>query len=254
MPPNGSGGSPSLAIDQATGLPVELVSNISAGAPAGTTDDPLPALGSVPAPSGLVAEVQLPVAPAALASAGDVTRDDRDRSQPFRTAFDVDVAPAAAVAAPAAGAEASPGAVTASRTPAPELTSPGGVSDQVAAHLVRMVSSASRDMVMRLRPPELGDVTVRIAVTGRDVSAWFASPQPQVQSVISAAIGQLQTSLGDAGYNLSGAWVGGGATNAQQERPSPPTPAASRVSSTAAAIPSGAAAQLPAASGLNIYV
>jgi hypothetical protein len=206
----------------------------------------------MPAPSGLVDAIQLPVAPAALAPAGGLTRDDRDRVQPFGTAFDLGIAPNAAAAAPAAGAETSSGAVTASPTPAPELT--GGVSDQVAAHLVQLVSSASRDMVMRLRPPELGDVTVRIAVSGRDVSAWFASPQPQVQNAISAAIGQLQTSLGDAGYNLSGAWVGGGAANAQQERPSPPPPAASRVLAAAAAIPSPAAAQLPAASGLNIYV
>lgn len=107
---------------------------------------------------------------------------------------------------------------------------------------------------MRLRPPELGDVTVRVAVTGRDVSAWFASPQPQVQSAISAAIGQLQTSLGDAGYNLSGAWVGGGAANAQQERPSPPIPAAAAAISASAAVPPMAAAPRPAASGLNIYV
>jgi flagellar hook-length control protein FliK len=108
-------------------------------------------------------------------------------------------------------------------------------------------------MVMRLRPPELGDVTVRVAVTGRDVAAWFASPQPQVQNAISAALGQLQTSLGDAGYNLSGAWVGGGAANAQQEQSDPPGSAASRTLS-AVAVPSPAAAQLPAASGLNIYV
>jgi hypothetical protein len=251
MPPSGSGGSLPFAVDPAAGLPAGLVSSTSGGASAGITADPLPALGPVPAPSALVAEAQLPVA---LASAGDTTRDDRGRLQPFRTAFDGGIAPTAAVAAPAAGAEAPPGAVTTSPAPAPELASPGGVSDQVAAHLVRLVSSGSRDMVMRLRPPELGDVTVRVAVTGRDVSAWFASPQPQVQNAITAAIGQLQTTLGDAGYNLSGAWVGGGAADAQQERSSPPTPAASRVLSAAAAIPSGAAAQIPAASGLNIYV
>jgi flagellar hook-length control protein FliK len=202
----------------------------------------------------MVAEVQLSVAPAAIAPAGDAMREDRGRLQPFRAAFDVGMTPTAAGAAPAGGVEAPPGAVTTSPTPAAELASPGGVSDQVAAHLVRLVSSGSRDMVMRLQPPELGDVTVRIAVTGRDVSAWFASPQPQVQNAISAAIGQLQTSLGDAGYNLSGAWVGGGAANAQQERPSPPPPATSRVLAAAAATSTRAASQLPGASGLNIYV
>jgi len=251
MPPSDSGGSSALAIDPATGVPAGLVSNISAGASAVTTGDPLPPLGSVRAPSGLVAEVQLPVT---LASTGDAARDERGRSQPFGSALDAGLTSTVAAAAPATGTDASSVTVTTSGVPAPDPASPGGVSDQVAAHLVRLVSSGSRDMVMRLRPPELGDVTVRIAVTGRDVAAWFASPQPQVQNAISAAIGQLQTSLGDAGYNLSGAWVGGGAANARQEQSNSPPPAASRVLAAAAAIPSRATAPLPAASGLNIYV
>ncbi|HEU0215827.1 MAG TPA: flagellar hook-length control protein FliK [Stellaceae bacterium] len=249
-PPSDSGGASALAIDPATGVSVGLVSNTSTGASAATTGDPLPPLGSVPASSGLVGEVRLPVA---LASTGDATRDDRGRS-PFGSALDAGITSTAAAGAPATGTDASPVAVTTSAAPAPDPSSPGGVSDQVAAHLVRMVSSGSRDMVVRLRPPELGDVTVRIAVTGRDVAAWFASPEPQVQNAISAAIGQLQTSLGDAGYNLSGAWVGGGAANAQQEQSNSPPPAASRVLSVAVALSSRAAAQLPAASGLNIYV
>ena len=89
---------------------------------------------------------------------------------------------------------------------------------------------------MRLHPPELGDLTVRVAVSGRDVSAWFTSPQPQVQSAISAAIGQLQTNLGNAGYNLNGAWVGGDASNARQQSTSLPAPPAPRAIAAAAAI------------------
>src|SRR5262249_3572155 len=43
---------------------------------------------------------------------------------------------------------------------------------------------------------------------GRDVSAWFASPHIHVQQAISGAISQLHTDLSNAGYSLSGAWVG----------------------------------------------
>lgn len=146
----------------------------------------------------------------------------------------------APTAAPPAGADAA---------------SPVAVADQVAAHLVRLVSSGSRDMVLRLRPPELGDVTVRVAVAGRDVSAWFASPQPQVQDAISAALGQLHSSLGDAGYNLNGAWVGSDGASPQQQRPSPPPPGPSARAFAASAIaPPLAAAPRAAASGLNVYV
>jgi flagellar hook-length control protein FliK len=110
-------------------------------------------------------------------------------------------------------------------------------------------------MVMRLRPPGLGDVTVRVAVNGRDVSAWFASPQPEVQSAISAAIGQLQTTLGDAGYNLNGAWVGADASSARQQGASLPPAPPTRASPAAPAIGlSTTASSRPAAAGLNIYV
>lgn len=130
----------------------------------------------------------------------------------------------------------------------------GALPDQVANQLVRMVSNGTRDMVMRLHPPELGDLTVRVAVSGRDVSAWFASPQPQVQSAINAALGQLQTDLGNAGYNLSGAWVGADASGGQQQAANLPAPLPrAPLAAPAAAIPVPAALRAPA-SGLNLYV
>jgi flagellar hook-length control protein FliK len=108
-------------------------------------------------------------------------------------------------------------------------------------------------MVMRLHPPELGEVTVRVAVNGRDVSAWFGSPQPQVQTAITDAIGQLQAGLGNAGYNLNGAWVGADASGARQQTGSLPLPTVAAATAPAADFGITAASQ-PSASGLNIYV
>ena len=62
--------------------------------------------------------------------------------------------------------------------------------------------------MLQLHPPELGDLTVRVLLHGREVSAWFATPQIQVQQAISQAIGQLQTDLGSVGYNLASASIG----------------------------------------------
>jgi flagellar hook-length control protein FliK len=128
------------------------------------------------------------------------------------------------------------------------------VSAQVSAHVLGMVSGQSREMIMRLHPPELGEVTVRVAVSGRDVSAWFGSPHGQVQTAIAGGIGQLQAELGNAGYNLNGAWVGADASGARQQGANLSSPATSIAAATAVD-PSGmAAASRPAASGLNIYV
>lgn len=162
---------------------------------------------------------------------------------PFDSPFAA-AAPAGSSAAPAAGADST------SLTGASDQ-----LADQVAGQLVRMVSIGPREMVMRLHPPELGDLTLRVAVSGRDVTAWFASPQPQVQSAISSALGQLQTDLGNAGYNLHGAWVGADAAGARQQRQSPgapplPAAAAARVLSPAAS----SAGSRPRTSGMSIYV
>jgi hypothetical protein len=137
----------------------------------------------------------------------------------------------------------------------PTLEAPGSVADQVSGQLVRLVSGDSREMVMRLHPPDLGDLTVRVAVSGRDVQAWFESPQPQVQVAISQAIGQLHADLGSAGYSLNGAWVGADASNARRQGMAPPVPLPARdIAEPPGFGRAGAAAPRSSASGLNIYV
>ncbi|HXP05366.1 MAG TPA: flagellar hook-length control protein FliK [Stellaceae bacterium] len=132
-------------------------------------------------------------------------------------------------------------------------TATATVSDQIADHVARLVASGTREMVMRLHPPELGEVMVRVAVNGRDVSAWFGSPQLQVQTAIADGIGQLQAGLGNAGYNLSGAWVGADASGERQQATSLPPLATMPVAATSLDVGMTAAAR-PSASGLNIYV
>jgi flagellar hook-length control protein FliK len=147
---------------------------------------------------------------------------------------------------------AAPNAPTAVASPATIMgaSATATVSDQVASHVARLVAGSSREMVLRLHPPELGEVTVHVAVNGRDVSAWFGSPQPQVQTAIADGLGQLQAGLGNAGYNLSGAWVGADASGARQQTGSlSPSTGAPPVIDTGMS-----AASRPSASGLNIYV
>jgi flagellar hook-length control protein FliK len=147
--------------------------------------------------------------------------------------------------------------------PAPENSSnlsaanptPGDISDQLFGHLLRYIQNPEHDVVLRLNPPELGDLTVRVVVSGREVSAWFATPQAQVQQAISQAIGQLHTSLGNAGYDLAGAWVGADASN-PRERDSP-LPSAQPGDAPARAEPIIAPEASPgtkAGSGVSIYV
>jgi flagellar hook-length control protein FliK len=96
--------------------------------------------------------------------------------------------------------------------PSASVTAPAipltDLADKLSYHVARLVNNGGHEVILQLHPPELGDLTVRVLVSGRDVSAWFASPHAQVQQTISAGISQLHTDLGNAGYSLNGAWVG----------------------------------------------
>jgi Flagellar hook-length control protein FliK len=123
-------------------------------------------------------------------------------------------------------AASAPGPVANSASAGPALPSsaqssglifaPEDFADRLSTHVIGSIKSPDHDVVLHLHPPELGDLTVRVAVSGREVSAWFAAPQVLVQQAISQAIGQLHTDLGNAGYNLTGAWVGADGSSSRE--------------------------------------
>jgi len=157
--------------------------------------------------------------------------------------------PARGVDPASAGAAAGP--------PAPDAgaATTADLADRLSHQIVRLLANSDRSAVVRLHPPELGEVTVRVAVEGRDVTAWFGAPQPLVQQTISQAIGQLHADLGGAGYNLSGAWVGADASGSGGGGANVPLPSPAALP----AVPNFATARVaPAAprggSGVSIYV
>jgi flagellar hook-length control protein FliK len=131
---------------------------------------------------------------------------------------------------------------------------PVDLADQLAHHVMTSIDNGGREVVLQLHPPELGELTVRVLVSGRDVSAWFGSEQIPVQQAINQAIGQLQAELGNAGYNLNGAWVGADASGSREwdsrSFVPPPRGTADRSSSQGSPAPSTPSA----ASGVSIYV
>jgi flagellar hook-length control protein FliK len=139
-------------------------------------------------------------------------------------------------------------------SPVPETTL-GDLADRLSHHLIKLAGGDAHELVLQLHPPELGDVTVGVLVNGRDVSAWFVSPQVQVQQAISEAIGQLHTSLDNAGYSLNGTWIGADARGPGQWDGTSSTPQPRR--SQASRLSADDASELPAlspASRISVYV
>lgn len=147
---------------------------------------------------------------------------------------------------PAAGGSSSAAAVSAA---------PAELSEQLFRHVMGSIGNGTHEVVLRLHPTELGDLTIRLAVSGRDVSAWFATPQIQVQQAISEAIGQLHSNLGNAGYSLAGAWVGNDASNQSggHEPPPPPSPTRQAVGTASLELPSATPIS-SSRTGVSVYV
>jgi hypothetical protein len=101
---------------------------------------------------------------------------------------------------------------------------PSSLAEPLLGQMIGAAAGGHHDLALHLHPAELGAVDVRVVVSGRAVSAWFDSPQPQVQQAISQNMEQLQRDLATAGYDLNGAWVGG-ETWTPRERMAGPAPA-----------------------------
>jgi flagellar hook-length control protein FliK len=162
---------------------------------------------------------------------------------------------AAALATVGAGAAPSPSIPPAGvAAPASADAGAAGLAPQVAARLVGALGAGRLDVVLRLHPPELGDLNVRLEVSGRAVTAWFDSPLPQVQQALSQNMGQLHAGFASAGYALNSAWIGGDAWTPRgwtaPQTPRPPRLVLARAGATA---PADIA--LPAAGpGVSLYV
>jgi hypothetical protein len=129
------------------------------------------------------------------------------------------------------------------------------LADQLFDHVIGSIANPGGEVVLHLHPPELGDLTVRVVVSGREVSAWFATPEEGVQQTIRQAIGQLHTDLGNAGYSLSGAWVGadGSAARERNARLAPVPTDRTGASDVEAVTPTNPSSPSPS-SGVSIYV
>jgi len=125
------------------------------------------------------------------------------------------------------------------------------LANALGSQVLAMLAAGRSQVTVHLSPPGLGALTVRVEVQSRDVSAWFASPQPQVQQAVSDALALLHGALGGAGLNLSGAWVGADVSGGNGRPAATPVPVR-RAPAVAVAADSAAPGATPA-EGLSVY-
>jgi len=86
------------------------------------------------------------------------------------------------------------------------VSSPG-FADALSQQVVWMVDKDAQIAELRINPPELGPVEVRLTVNGDQASAQFVAAHQEVREALETSIARLRESLADAGIQLGQASV-----------------------------------------------
>ncbi len=86
------------------------------------------------------------------------------------------------------------------------VSSPG-FADALAHQVVWMVDKDAQVAELRINPPELGPVEVRLTVADGEATAQFVSTHAEVRTAIETSIARLRESLAEAGIQLGQASV-----------------------------------------------
>jgi flagellar hook-length control protein FliK len=79
-----------------------------------------------------------------------------------------------------------------------------GVAEQIAQHIERLVYERERNsLTVRLDPPELGVVELRIQVTGSEVQAWLTAERDLTRQMLQQAQQYLREQLESRGLHLT---------------------------------------------------
>jgi flagellar hook-length control protein FliK len=90
----------------------------------------------------------------------------------------------------------------ASTMPQGQTVDPNAVMDQVLQGVSLRTSDGSSEVRLRLVPENLGDVSVKLVVTGGTVNATLTASSPDAQSALLGGQSQLARTLADAGLKL----------------------------------------------------
>lgn len=97
---------------------------------------------------------------------------------------------------------------------------------QLAPEIVRRITAFSGHqgvvrVELRLDPPELGSVGVRLLVTGDELKAHFFTADAAVREILLATLPELKVDLGRAGFHLGEASVSVGQEQNEESQPPP---------------------------------
>lgn len=92
-----------------------------------------------------------------------------------------------------------------------------GFADALSRHVVWMVDKDAQIAELRINPPDLGPVEVRLTLTQDSAAAEFVSPHAEVRAAIESAIVRLREAMAEVGIQLGEASVSSESFSAQSD-------------------------------------
>lgn len=171
---------------------------------------------AAPPATGAPAAPAAPAPPAAPAHSATVETPARPR--PAGEPAPVPTAPAPL----ALGAPAQPPTVAdplGSRGAA-GLTTPHELARELGTRLQMAVREGGRELLLNLRPPELGHVTIRVTMSDGVLQAQIVADRPEAARMLQQSLTHLGAALGDLGYSLENLDVAYGGQDPRDATPS----------------------------------
>ena len=82
------------------------------------------------------------------------------------------------------------------------LTTPHELAREIGSRVHMAVREGGRELVVNLRPAELGHLTIRVTMADGVLQAHIIADRPEAARMLQQSLGQLDTALGDLGYSL----------------------------------------------------
>jgi flagellar hook-length control protein FliK len=104
---------------------------------------------------------------------------------------------------------------TETQSPTTQVADVYQVVDQIVEQTKIITTSQNTEMVMKLKPEHLGELTLKVAIENGVVNASFHSNNPEVRSLIEASLPQLKLELASTGLKVDNVSVYAGLSQFQ---------------------------------------
>lgn len=82
------------------------------------------------------------------------------------------------------------------------LTTPHELARELGSRVHMAVREGGRELVVQLRPADLGHLTIRVTMTDGIMQATIIADRPEAARMLQQSLGNLDAALGDLGYSL----------------------------------------------------